>query len=175
MIHPNPSFGLVEPPTIIVKRDRRLLAVPVADDRDGLALDRGDVDSVPRLLDKEFDVFPFGELFSVDLLDARRHYQRGRAATPIRICVPRSHRWQPARRHSNKIPRIEHLAMPAIKTACSACDSRVSFITEYEVEILLCPECGQEHKVSERGAQAVLSREERHQKLRDWDEEVLQD
>lgn len=65
--------------------------------------------------------------------------------------------------------------MPAVKTTCSACDSRVSFVTEYEVEILLCPECGQEHKVSERGAHAVLSQEERHKRLRKWDEEVLQD
>jgi len=65
--------------------------------------------------------------------------------------------------------------MPAIKTECSGCGNRVSFVTEHEVEILLCPECGQEHKVSERGAHAVLSKEERHKRLRKWDEEVLRD
>ncbi|MBP2251259.1 putative amidophosphoribosyltransferase [Halarchaeum solikamskense] len=65
--------------------------------------------------------------------------------------------------------------MPTVKTTCSACDNRISLITNVSVEIIPCPECGQSYKVSERGAHAVPSQEKRHEKLRKWDEEVLQD
>lgn len=65
--------------------------------------------------------------------------------------------------------------MPTVKTTCSACDNRISLITNVSVKILDCPECGQSYKVSERGAHAVPSQEKRHEKLREWDEEVLGD
>jgi hypothetical protein len=65
--------------------------------------------------------------------------------------------------------------MPTMQTTCSECESRISLITNVSVEILDCPECDESYKVSECGAHPVLSQEKRHEKLREWDEEVLSD
>jgi len=62
--------------------------------------------------------------------------------------------------------------MPSATTVCDGCDERVSFETVYDVEFRLCPNCGQRHKVTELGAHPVPDREERHARLREWDEEV---
>lgn len=63
--------------------------------------------------------------------------------------------------------------MPAKKTICTSCDTRIALVTEESVEILPCPECGQPHKVSELGIHAVPDREDRHERLREWEEEML--
>ncbi|WP_161631415.1 hypothetical protein [Candidatus Halobonum tyrrellensis] len=63
----------VEPPSFAVEGDRRLLAGPITNDRDGLPLDRGDIDSVACSFDGEFDVLALRQLLAVNLCDAWNH------------------------------------------------------------------------------------------------------
>jgi|GEM_PF-6233965 len=63
--------------------------------------------------------------------------------------------------------------MPAKQTTCTACDTRIALVTEKSTEILPCPNCSQPHKVSKHGAHAVPDREDRHERLREWEEEML--
>lgn len=63
--------------------------------------------------------------------------------------------------------------MPSATTVCESCGERVSLVTDESVEILDCPECGQSIKISRHGAHAVPDRDDRHERLREWEEEML--
>lgn len=69
--------------------------------------------------------------------------------------------------------------MTAVVDRCDSCGEQVRFLTPRDVDFLNCPECGSEHCVSPRGAEVVGEisdeKQERFDRLREWDEEVLRD
>lgn len=69
--------------------------------------------------------------------------------------------------------------MTAVVDTCGACGEQIRFLTGADVDFFDCPECGSEHCVTPLGASLVgeipAEKEERFDKLREWDEEVLND
>lgn len=156
--------------------DRCLFTASIPDNHDSLSLNGGHVDVMSGFIDSEFDVFTFGERFAVDFFDARRHYQRGRAAVGIRIHVQR----QPACRRLSNPPDVDHSVMATITDTCDACDVEQKWTVEHNLRNADCNACGTRHIISlseqeafEHEKKSETERQEMFDKLRKWDEEEV--